>query len=60
MFDFIVVLGSFIDIMMSEIDKADSDKTLRQKETQAANAKVCLVFENCVENSTRLHHDLFY
>lgn len=35
MFDFIVVLGSFIDIMMSEIDKADDGK----KTQAAATAK---------------------
>lgn len=36
-FDFIVVLGSFIDIMMSEIDKAEKKDN---KTTSPANAKV--------------------
>lgn len=37
-FDFIVVLGSFIDIMMSEIDKREKKGT--SKNTNQANAKV--------------------
>lgn len=53
MFDFIVVLGSFIDIMMSEIDrKEEIDKGVK-KDTMhvaaAANAKVHFIISFRVE-----------
>lgn len=40
MFDFIVVLGSFIDIMMSEIDKAEPDRMNEVKKTEIKTEKV--------------------
>lgn len=49
MFDFIVVLGSFIDIMMSEIDKAEKKDN---KTTSPANAKVSASTKKNVSNET--------
>lgn len=44
MFDFIVVLGSFIDIMMSEIDKLDKDKSDKTiKAEKVRHAVVCVI-----------------